>query len=231
MTPVNNFPYFAKYSTPRAFVDILFPDPVELNDMYGNIIQTKSLPYSERINKVYFRENFTSFRAVGKDLLSSVRVQVHLLSDQYPHLFDIGLVGASSNKIEQWNGFEDLMHSLNLTPCATNSCAEANQFKFQLDLDGRMGSGRTVWILKYGSVMLKVMSPFQQYADPFLVPFKHYIPVDQHMHYLKPITEWCLNNPELMETIAANTVDLLPNIIPFKGNLFIGRFCWKNTPY
>ena len=74
------------------------------------------------------------------------------------------------------------MHYLNSTCHATNSPAEENQFKFQLDLDGGLGSGRTVGILKSGSVMLKVMSPFQQYADPFLVPIKHYIPVDQHMH-------------------------------------------------
>ena len=86
MTPVHNFPYFAQHSTPRAFVDILVPDPVDLSDTYGNSIQTESLPYSERINKVYFRGKFTSFRAVGKELLPSGRVQVHLLSDQYPQL-------------------------------------------------------------------------------------------------------------------------------------------------
>ena len=74
------------------------------------------------------------------------------------------------------------MHYLNSTCHATNSPAEENQFKFQLDLDGGLGSGRTVGILKYGSAVLKVMSPFQQYADPFLVPIKHYIPVDQNMH-------------------------------------------------
>ena len=82
MTPVHNFPYFAHHSTPSAFVDILVPDPVDLSDTYGNSIQTESLPYSERINKVYFRGKFTSFRAVGKELLPSGRVQVHLLSDQ-----------------------------------------------------------------------------------------------------------------------------------------------------
>ena len=137
---------------------------------------------SVRINKVYFCGKITSFRAVVKHLLPFGRDQVHLLSDQYPHIFDSGLVGASSKKIEQWNSFEDLMHYLNSTPHATNSPTEANQFKFQLDLDCGLGSGHTIGILKYGSVMLKFMSTFQHDADPFLVTFKHYIPVDQHMH-------------------------------------------------
>ena len=65
--------------------------------------------------------------------------------------------------------------------------------------------------------MLKVMSPFQQYADPFLFTFQHYIPVDQHMHYLKPITEWCLKNPELMKTIAANAVDFASQYHSLQG--------------
>ena len=61
------------------------------------------------------------------------------------------------------------------------------------------------------------MSPFQQYADPFLVPFRHYIPVDQHMLYLKPIAEWCLKNPKLMETIANNAADFASRYHSLQG--------------
>mmetsp|Transcript_13276 Transcript_13276/g.21598 ORF Transcript_13276/g.21598 Transcript_13276/m.21598 type:complete len:401 (+) Transcript_13276:1-1203(+) len=208
MTLLHNFPYFATHSSPRAFVDILFPDPLDNSATYdASSINTKIMPYSERIDKVFFRGKFTSFVAHGKDVLPSGRVKIHKISDQYPHLFDSGLVGAAVYKMEALGGFEGLMHYLQSSPRTETSPADANNFKFQLDLDGGLGSCRTVGILKSGSVLLKVMSPFQQFSDPFLVPFKHYIPVDQHMHYIKPITEWCLKNPILMESIATEAAD------------------------
>ena len=205
---LHNFPYFALHSTPRAYSDILVPDPLDIGDRYDSKKNgNRPIPYGDRIDKVFFRGSFSPFKPFGKDLWSNGRVRAHKLGDQFPHLFDTGLVSISSSRLGPFANFSEMMGYINSIPRAKTDIGEANKYKFQLDVDGGLGSGRAVNILKSGSVLLKVMSPFQQFADPLLIPFKHYIPVDQHMHYLVPIVKWCIENPTLMETITRNAVE------------------------
>lgn len=59
------------------------------------------------------------------------------------------------------------------------SPAESLRFRYLIDVDGNSSSwSRMVWLLRSNSAVLKQRSPFMQWYYPWLVPGRHYVPLE-----------------------------------------------------
>ena len=80
--------------------------------------------------------------------------------------------------------------------------------RYLLDLDGMVNAWSGLfWKLSSNSVVIKMMSHWEQWYYDQLIPYKHYIPI--HTIYdLETVIQWCESNPQRAEEIARNGTDL-----------------------
>lgn len=75
-------------------------------------------------------------------------------------------------------------------------------FKFLIDIDGNAWSSRFVDLLRTGCVIFKVASPYLEYFDSFLIPYRHYIPVAADSSDLPEKVRWAIDHDEEVKAIS-----------------------------
>lgn len=81
---------------------------------------------------------------------------------------------------------------------------EMASYRFLIDIDGNANSWSLLEKMHYGSCILKVESPHEQWFYPDLAPWEHFVPVKADLSDLHEVFEWCLGHDHHCRTIAEN---------------------------
>ena len=84
------------------------------------------------------------------------------------------------------------------------------KYKYLVDIDGGSCTfERYYWLLLSNSVVLKQITPNQQWYYGMLEPYKHYIPVKEDLSDLMEQIRWAKENDDEARKIAENATDLV----------------------
>jgi len=208
------------FSPPAGRGNVAIVDPITINGHFYisrlTSFHIQSRPYSDRIEKAYWRGALTGQVKIDKEcngndyvdkLYSHLqRIALCRYSSQEPELLDFKITSAT-----QWL-YNELIEE-RLTSCGFYSRPdpfEKNfEFKYLIDIDGNSNSWPGFFMkLASGSCVFKVASPdnFYQWYYKHLTPWKHYVPVMADMSDLTEKIHYIKNKPELGFQIACNSL-------------------------
>ena len=91
--------------------------------------------------------------------------------------------------------------------------------KFLIDIDGNAWSSRFILLLSTGCVIFKIETPYVEYFNEFLVPYKHYIPVASDSSDLPEKIQYAVDHDDEMRAMSENLVSSF--------NRFIANGRWE----
>ncbi len=155
-------------------------------------------PWSEKIDKVVWRGNASDGKYSGTELQSYPRGAIVYHSKRYPDLVDAGFVLWKSKDPKKFQGL--LADSM--------SIIEQTQFKYQIIVDGKTCTyPGTQWRLYSGCLSFMQKSDNEMWFFRELVPYEHYVPVENNMSDLTAKIWWARENDDRAEEIALNAQD------------------------
>ncbi|CAE8614264.1 unnamed protein product [Polarella glacialis] len=119
------------------------------------------------------------------------RARLVQLSERYPELIDAGFQDGNHEygvppKVYENQAFNDWHTSHKKSKL---SYLEQTEFRFLAVVDGVSGTNRFPCMLLSGSTVFKQTSPYYQWYDNMLVPWKHFVPVSYDLHDLPALVE------------------------------------------
>ena len=81
---------------------------------------------------------------------------------------------------------------------------QQSKFKYIVHVDGHVAAYRLAYEMSYGSVLLKVDSPYKLWFSDRLEPYKHYVPVKSDLSDLYSQIQWCKSHDNECRVIACN---------------------------
>jgi DNA-directed RNA polymerase subunit E'/Rpb7 len=99
---------------------------------------------------------------------------------------------------------------------------EQSQYKYIIHIDGNVNAYRMLYTMATGSVILRVMSEYTSWAEQYLKPNVHYVPVNSDLSNLQDVLDWCRSNEDKCQEIAENGLKLSRTILTteFLDNYF-----------
>ena len=163
------------------FADKLIPNDDDItssnNDYY--------VDWKLKINKAIFRGSATGF---GVNSNSNVRLKLIDISKNNIDLIDAQLTGLNIKpKIDPITGYIDVIDRKKYKKGNYMTPEEQAQYKFIIHVQGHVAAFRLSKELSYGSVILKVDSPWKTWYSDLLKPGIHYIPVKEDLSDLVEI--------------------------------------------
>ncbi|CAI5473088.1 unnamed protein product [Closterium sp. Yama58-4] len=180
-------------------LDIIVPDPLDLSASYQAGKDAKT-PWEQKASKAVFRGGFTNFK-LGPDhrWRVSPRYRLHRMTDVRPDLLDARvmrlLVDDKTRSMAMGDG---------LSEAAKMEKAESQRFKYEVVVDGGAGSCRTCGVLGSDQAMIRQDTPFAQFYQPLLQPWRHFIPTDHFFGDLFDRVEWARHHDQQVRHMIAN---------------------------
>nr|KAJ3417725.1 F-actin-capping protein subunit beta [Polyrhizophydium stewartii] len=156
----------------------------------------KMVPWHKRKPQVFWRGSSTGGHAYKDNWHRMHRQRMANIAKKRPELFDIAITAFIQCDKEEC----DAMHNeFGDSPRVPADASE--QYKYVIDIDGNTFSGRYLRLLMSGSLVFK-MTIFSEFFDDWLVPYKHYIPVQPDLSDFEQQVEWAVQNDDLAREIA-----------------------------
>ncbi|KAL2918805.1 hypothetical protein HK105_201639 [Polyrhizophydium stewartii] len=156
------------------------------------------VPWDKRKPQVFWRGSSTGGRAYKNNWRRMHRQRMASMAKKRPELFDIAITSFIQCEREDC----DAMHAeFGDSPRVPADASE--QYKYVIDIDGNTFSGRYLRLLMSGSLVFK-MTIFSEFFDDWLVPYKHYIPVQPDLSDFEQQVEWAIQHDDLAREIAEN---------------------------
>ncbi|CAI5499183.1 unnamed protein product [Closterium sp. Naga37s-1] len=139
------------------------------------------VPWEQKQGRAVFRGGMTNYHiAMTMHWRSSPRFRVHRMVDARPDLLDARVMSGVDVRWRESMEADGVRLGGRLKP------EELQGFKYELDVDGGTGSGRTCGILASNQA-----SEYYQFFDPLLCPMTHFLPthrlfINLHTHYSTP---------------------------------------------
>ena len=136
-------------------------------------------------------------------LNSSKRYQLCMFSRQHPKLINARFTNvvqcaSPAAKVGIQKHLQEMdIFGERLEPEAMAQC------QWLLDLDGNVNSWGLLWKLLSGSCVIRIRSTRGQWFHHRLRHLQHLVEVDNNLSDLEAKLDWCINNPDQCETIAA----------------------------
>jgi hypothetical protein len=215
----------------RGYLDIPIPNYDEIDwvykkegtDIYANFVTDWN---QKPIAKAVFRGGPTG---CGYTEDSNMRIRLLLMSQSpvFSPLLDVGITGNGKTIDTQSVRFDPVygigMLNTGLKPTDKRlSMAEQSQYKFIIHVDGNVNAYRMLYTMATGSVILRVMSEYNSWAEQYMVPNEHYIAIAPDLTNLKLKMEWCLLNPKKCKEISERAQHLAKTLLSreFLDNYF-----------
>lgn len=143
---------------------------------------------------------------------------------EIPKLFWIGNVKTNKSRLDFYEKFSNI----NLIECRhfeVNSVPEKDfvsledhcKFKYLIDIQGNGYSGRIKYLLFTGRPLFIQERKYKTYYHDMLVPYEHYVPVEEDFSDLISKLTWLEENPEIAENIAKNAKEFAINNLQKKA--------------
>jgi len=201
-------------------LDIPYPDPIDLQPRYFPSI-VNAPEWRTRKEVAVFRGGNTNFVNFNDNHFASPRMQLALISKRHEGIIDAGLTGF--NNIEDckgnqttygcsndWNakccvpgGSAAVMRDLGLELKPPMTYSEVAAFKYVIDADGGLGSGRLCgYHAKLRALVIRQNSPYFGFFGPLLHDMEHYVGVEMYWHDLVSKIHWLRSNDATAHQIA-----------------------------
>jgi hypothetical protein len=158
--------------------------------------------WNKKISKAVFRGGSTG---CGLYPETNQRLQIAMLKDKNINAGIVGphkIVKSNSIKIDPKKGVGQLYQpQIKTVPFMTIN--EQSNFKYIIHIDGNVGAYRLLSTMMTSSLIIRVMSDYTLWCDKYLIPHKHYIPV-QSINELSQTVSWCIKNDDICKTISEN---------------------------
>ncbi|CAI5494568.1 unnamed protein product [Closterium sp. Naga37s-1] len=92
-----------------------------------------------------------------------------------------------------------------LSEAAKMEKAESQRFKYEIVVDGGAGSCRTCGVLGSDQAMIRQDTPFAQFYQPLLQPWRHFIPTDHFFGDLFDRVEWARQHDTQVRRMIVNS--------------------------
>jgi hypothetical protein len=102
------------------------------------------------------------------------------------------------------------------------SIAEMLKYKFLLSIEGNDVATNLKWILLSNSVVLMAKpTKCSWFMEDMLVPFTHYVPLNDDYSNIKEMFLWCMNNLEKCKNISQNATDYMKKFLNSENEKYI----------
>ncbi|CAI5537556.1 unnamed protein product [Closterium sp. Naga37s-1] len=173
-----------------GFVDILYPDPVDLSMHYYSE-NNGTMPWERKRSKAVFRGAATNFKINRPyQWRGSPRFRLHRMSDVRPDLLDARIMRLHAAK------YKDLLSKDKIVKGRAFNRSQLQSYKYELVVDGGSGTCRTCGVMASDQLMIKQTSELYQFFGPLLCPFRHFLPTARYFADLFSRIEWARANDQ-----------------------------------
>lgn len=176
--------YYKNNSNTIAILDYQYLEYLGYHENI-NIIDTNYINWNDKINKCVWRCGLVN----GNDynFIDIKEKNVH------PRQYFVDLYNNNKFKnIDYSNEFMNIKDQI--------------KYKYILDIDGYASTwSATVWKLYSGSVLLKQTSVWSQWYYDELIPWVHYVPIENDFSDLNEKIQWCIDNDDKCKQIVENS--------------------------
>lgn len=213
----------------KGYADIPIPNYDEIEWVYkkDNIYENFITEWDKKtIDKAVFRGGPTG---CGYTADTNMRVKLAILSKEsaLENDLDVGISGkgktidTSSLRFDPTFGLGMLNTGIKPTDKFLKM-HEQSQYKYIIHIDGNVNAYRMLYTMTTGSLILRVMSEYTSWAEQYLKPNVHYVPVNSDLSNLEDVIDWCKTNEEKCKEIAENGLKISRTILTsdFLDNYF-----------
>ncbi|CAI5932660.1 unnamed protein product [Closterium sp. NIES-65] len=168
-----------------------------------------NVPWEQKQGRAVFRGGMTNYHiAMPMHWRASPRFRVHRMADARPDLLDARVMSGVDVRWRESLEADGVRLGGRLKP------EELQGFKYELDVDGGTGSGRTCGILASNQVLIRQASEYYQFFDPLLCPMKHFLPTHRYFNNLYSQIQWARANDQRAREIVAAANDFASLLAP-----------------
>ncbi|KAK4534314.1 hypothetical protein CDCA_CDCA01G0339 [Cyanidium caldarium] len=161
--------------------------------------------WSARLDRAYFRGVTSAFVHQHGNHAADARIQLHVLAQRHADVLDAGIVEYRKFHLhtdlhthtDNASASVDAFASGTLPPPVPRApLSHLRRYRYVLDVDGGLGSSRKRLLLSQsGATPLFQRSPWRQWYEPLLRPYRHFLPVDRWMRDLTRQVRWARRHP------------------------------------
>ncbi|CAI7804076.1 unnamed protein product, partial [Closterium sp. NIES-53] len=182
-------PLFSPHVVPGS-LDIPYPDPVDLSKSYFRDVEDK-VSWEQKQGRAVFRGGMTNYHiAMPMHWRSSPRFRVHRMADARPDLLDARVMSGVDVRWRKSMEEDGVRLGGRLKP------EELQGFKYELDVDGGTGSGRTCGILASN---------------------QHFLPTHRYFNNLYAQIQWARANDQRAREIVAAANEFASTFCTWEG--------------
>ena len=206
----------------EGYWDIPIPNYDEIQYVLGlakydiNKFHTKW--YLKNISKAVFRGGPSG---CGTTPQTNQRLALIANYSKHKDLLDVGIIASSGNKTinSQSIRFDPIyglsMMNTTIKPAQKISYEEQSRYKYIIHIDGNVNAYRLISIMATGSLILRVMSSYTSWADKYIKPGIHYLPIKADLSDLLSTIKWCKNNDIQSSQIAQIGLEFARHALTF----------------
>jgi hypothetical protein len=218
--------------------------------------EMKQVPWEDKVSYAIFRGGLTGCNTT---IEHNARLKLSYLSRITNKYFDAGLTGfnmrikkdptmenltivdpESTVKLSGKPSDYDIQNSkfvpIKIKDLRSDRIEQQKQvnYKYIIDAAGHVSGFRLSLEMSFGSVILKVQTPYKIWFEKSLVPLNvkrdnyekaHYIPINKNLKNLIPTIKWCHENDSKCKQISENAKEFYNTFLTRKGVLDF----WENT--
>jgi hypothetical protein len=162
--------------------------------------------WSQRSDIIVWRGSTTGSPFTAADPLTNQRIKMAAVCSTRPDLFDVKLTGI----VQAPSGTEELVRAALQQRGLLADWAPLGGLvnsKFALHIDGNAAAAGLMEKLSLGCCVLQVASSYEQWFEPRLTAWEHYVPIAGDLSDLVEKAEFLVRTPGLAERIARNSFE------------------------
>jgi serine/threonine protein kinase len=169
--------------------------------------------WKSKIKKAVFRGSTTgtgvSNGIDGKPEPVNQRLSAYVISEKNTSFIDYGITkwNLRPRKLYKYQYLETIEAQDKKKPYLLAnrlSLQQQSEYKYILNLEGNVAAYRLSYELSSGSVILLAKSKWKMWYNNILIPYTHYVPVQEDLSDLITQIIWCIENDEKCRQIAHN---------------------------
>jgi N-terminal region of glycosyl transferase group 7/N-terminal domain of galactosyltransferase/Glycosyl transferase family 90 len=211
-------------SSKYSFMDIPIPNYDDIDYVYNDKDDFNKKKYDgfitkwehKKINKAVFRGSPTG---CGYTSNTNMRLKLYELSllDEYKDRLDIGITSKGNTINSQSVRFDPKyglgMLNTDIKPSSRLTIPEQSHYKYIIHVDGNVNAYRLLYTMATGSLILRVKSEYQSWAEPYLLRDIHFKQINSNLSDLKLVLDWCEENQAQCKRIASNGMELARTLL------------------
>lgn len=195
-------------------------------DTYPQIVN--KVPWKSKIKKAVFRGSTTgtgvSNGVDGKPGPVNQRLFGNVISQRNKSFIDYGITkwNLRPRKLYNYQYLETITPQDLKNPyflANRLNLQQQSEYKYILNLEGNVAAYRLSYELSSGSVILLAKSKWKMWYTNMLIPYTHYVPVQENLEDLITQITWCIENDDKCDQIAQNAKFFYDKYLGTKGVL------------